>query len=203
MLEHAHAILMRLEADSAADFYILADSPYSECCVDFVAAKHIDADLIVHFGKVCDFTVPLGGVPVIFMISQISTSWNTSVVIEEIRKVVEGYYSEGVKQKTLLIWGMEESYFLNDDVAYALKCFLEQNILTFDKSGCFSDYCRNELNVGKNQAYDQIIFVGEIGPFFENIKLKYFMKSLYILSSEDASVRHIDRSDLNRMITKR
>lgn len=203
MLEHAHAILLKLEADCAADFYILADSPYSECCVDFVAAKHIDADLIVHFGNVCDFKIPHGDIPVIFMISQISISWKTGVIIEEIRKLVEGYYSENRKQKTLVIWGMEESYFLHDDVASAFECFLDQNLLTFDMSGCFSDSCRNELNSGENEHFDQILFVGEDGPFFDNLKLKYFMNSLCILSSESAFVRHIDRSDLNRMITKR
>lgn len=48
------------DADSASsspsplpDFYILADTSYGGCCVDEVAAKHVDADLVVHFGHAC------------------------------------------------------------------------------------------------------------------------------------------------------
>jgi diphthamide biosynthesis protein 2 len=47
-------------ADSASsspspvpDFFILADTSYGGCCVDEVAAKHVDADLVVHFGHAC------------------------------------------------------------------------------------------------------------------------------------------------------
>ncbi|KDQ27431.1 hypothetical protein PLEOSDRAFT_51229 [Pleurotus ostreatus PC15] len=35
------------------DVYILADTSYGSCCVDEVAAQHVDADLIVHYGHAC------------------------------------------------------------------------------------------------------------------------------------------------------
>ena len=35
------------------EFYILADTSYGGCCVDEVAAKHVDADLVVHYGHAC------------------------------------------------------------------------------------------------------------------------------------------------------
>ncbi|KAJ1507309.1 Diphthamide biosynthesis protein 2 [Coelomomyces lativittatus] len=34
-------------------FYILADTQYSACCVDEVAAEHVLANLIIHFGRSC------------------------------------------------------------------------------------------------------------------------------------------------------
>ncbi len=30
--------------------YILADTSYSACCVDEIAAQHVDADVVVHYG---------------------------------------------------------------------------------------------------------------------------------------------------------
>lgn len=33
--------------------WILADTSYSSCCVDEVAAEHVNADLLVHFGDLC------------------------------------------------------------------------------------------------------------------------------------------------------
>lgn len=34
-------------------FWILADTAYSACCVDEVAAEHVNSDLVVHFGDAC------------------------------------------------------------------------------------------------------------------------------------------------------
>ncbi|CAL9737918.1 2-(3-amino-3-carboxypropyl)histidine synthase subunit 2 [Monosporozyma servazzii] len=34
-------------------FWILADTAYSSCCVDEVAAEHVNADLVIHFGDAC------------------------------------------------------------------------------------------------------------------------------------------------------
>ncbi|KAI0390839.1 diphthamide biosynthesis protein-like protein [Xylariaceae sp. FL0594] len=33
--------------------YILADTSYSSCCVDEIAAEHVDADSVVHYGRAC------------------------------------------------------------------------------------------------------------------------------------------------------
>lgn len=40
-------------ASPAPELYILADTSYGNCCVDEVAAEHVDADLVVHFGHAC------------------------------------------------------------------------------------------------------------------------------------------------------
>jgi diphthamide biosynthesis protein 2 len=32
---------------------ILGDTSYGECCVDEVAAEHIEADAVIHFGNAC------------------------------------------------------------------------------------------------------------------------------------------------------
>jgi len=33
--------------------YILADTSYSSCCVDEIAAEHVAADVVVHYGRAC------------------------------------------------------------------------------------------------------------------------------------------------------
>jgi len=33
--------------------FILGDTSYGSCCVDEVAASHIEADGIIHFGRAC------------------------------------------------------------------------------------------------------------------------------------------------------
>jgi len=33
--------------------YVLADTSYGSCCVDEVAAEHVDSKLIIHYGHSC------------------------------------------------------------------------------------------------------------------------------------------------------
>ncbi|KAH7097237.1 putative diphthamide synthesis protein-domain-containing protein [Auriculariales sp. MPI-PUGE-AT-0066] len=35
------------------ELYVLADTTYGSCCVDEVAAQHVDGDVVVHFGHAC------------------------------------------------------------------------------------------------------------------------------------------------------
>lgn len=39
--------------DLTQRLWILADTSYSACCIDEVAAQHVNADLVVHFGDAC------------------------------------------------------------------------------------------------------------------------------------------------------
>ncbi|MCJ1233260.1 Diphthamide biosynthesis protein 2 [Varicellaria rhodocarpa] len=43
--------------------YILADTSYGACCVDEIAAEHVDADVVVHYGRAC--LSPAARLPVI------------------------------------------------------------------------------------------------------------------------------------------
>ncbi|POS84927.1 hypothetical protein EPUL_005102 [Erysiphe pulchra] len=46
-------------------FYILADTSYGSCCVDEIAAEHMDAQVIIHYGPSC--LSPTSRLPVIFV----------------------------------------------------------------------------------------------------------------------------------------
>ncbi|SLM35502.1 Diphthamide synthesis, DPH1/DPH2 [Lasallia pustulata] len=43
--------------------FILADTSYGSCCVDEIAAEHVDADVVVHYGRAC--LSPTARLPVI------------------------------------------------------------------------------------------------------------------------------------------
>lgn len=45
--------------------YILADTSYGSCCIDEVAAEHINADVVVHYGRAC--LSPTARLPVIYV----------------------------------------------------------------------------------------------------------------------------------------
>ncbi len=54
---------MMSEKLPAVRLYILADTSYGACCVDEIAAEHINADAVVHYGRAC--LSPTARIPVI------------------------------------------------------------------------------------------------------------------------------------------
>ncbi|KAI0338690.1 diphthamide biosynthesis protein [Trametopsis cervina] len=45
--------LLKSRLGSERELYVLADTSYGSCCVDEVAAQHVDADAMVHYGHAC------------------------------------------------------------------------------------------------------------------------------------------------------
>ncbi|CAG8474560.1 7059_t:CDS:10 [Ambispora gerdemannii] len=42
-----------LKDKTGSKFFVLADTSYGSCCVDEIAAQHVDADCIIHYGRSC------------------------------------------------------------------------------------------------------------------------------------------------------
>lgn len=57
LLEYSVDIAQHLEQKTFKQIYILGDTSYGSCCVDEVAASHVNADGIIHFGHSCLSTV--------------------------------------------------------------------------------------------------------------------------------------------------
>jgi diphthamide biosynthesis protein 2 len=41
------------EISKEIHFYVLGDTSFNSCCVDTIAAQHIDSDFLIHFGPAC------------------------------------------------------------------------------------------------------------------------------------------------------
>ncbi|EZA51997.1 Diphthamide biosynthesis protein [Ooceraea biroi] len=53
LLADSVEVALRLEKDVGQKVYILGDTTCGSCCVDEIAAQHINADGIIHFGHAC------------------------------------------------------------------------------------------------------------------------------------------------------
>lgn len=53
------------EPREEAEIFILADTSYGACCVDEIAAEHVEADVVVHYGRSC--LSPTARLPVIYV----------------------------------------------------------------------------------------------------------------------------------------
>ncbi|KAF5281697.1 hypothetical protein FQA39_LY17718 [Lamprigera yunnana] len=73
--------------------YIMADTSYESCCVDYIAAAHVQADAIIHFGPVC-FSKPSELIPCLYIYEK---------HVLDIDKLRETLQPEVLKQKNVNI----------------------------------------------------------------------------------------------------
>ncbi|GAA5929266.1 2-(3-amino-3-carboxypropyl)histidine synthase [Sporobolomyces koalae] len=59
---------LRDKLPSDKELYVLADTTYGSCCVDEVAAQHVDADFVVHYGHTC--LSPTARLPVLYILTK-------------------------------------------------------------------------------------------------------------------------------------
>ncbi|KAK2036630.1 diphthamide biosynthesis protein 2 [Colletotrichum somersetense] len=64
----AEALTTALGHSDSHRVYILADTSYSACCVDEIAAEHADAQVVVHYGRSC--LSPTSRLPVIYVFTR-------------------------------------------------------------------------------------------------------------------------------------
>ncbi|BFF90609.1 2-(3-amino-3-carboxypropyl)histidine synthase subunit 2 [Drosophila madeirensis] len=67
-LPHSNAIsvsLKELLAPEDVKVFIMADTTYGSCCVDEIAAAHVEADSVIHFGNACQSKA--SRLPVLYM----------------------------------------------------------------------------------------------------------------------------------------
>ncbi|KAJ4422702.1 Diphthamide biosynthesis protein 2 [Gnomoniopsis sp. IMI 355080] len=55
-------------AQEKEKIWILADTSYSACCVDEIAAEHVEADVVIHYGRSC--LSPTSRLPVIYVFTK-------------------------------------------------------------------------------------------------------------------------------------
>ncbi|NXS60149.1 DPH2 synthase, partial [Brachypteracias leptosomus] len=53
LLADAAAVAARMGAATGAEIYVLGDTTYGSCCVDEVAAEHVAAEAVLHYGPAC------------------------------------------------------------------------------------------------------------------------------------------------------
>ncbi|XP_059840077.1 2-(3-amino-3-carboxypropyl)histidine synthase subunit 2 [Hypanus sabinus] len=68
LLIDAAAVVSKLEKKTSAKIFILGDTSYGSCCVDEVAAEHVQADSIIHYGRAC--LSPTRRLPVMYVFGQ-------------------------------------------------------------------------------------------------------------------------------------
>jgi diphthamide biosynthesis protein 2 len=75
------------DADSQALVFVLGDTTFAPCCIDAVAAQHLQADCVVHYGHAC--LSPCRDIPVFYSFGrqELSPTACVEAVVQEIATV--------------------------------------------------------------------------------------------------------------------
>ena len=107
LLKYSCLISTRLRNETGRNIYVLADTTFSSCCIDEIAAQHVDAQLIVHYGHACMSFIKSIDVFYVFPKEKL----NFSVFLNHLKSI---------NSKILLFWDVKYHHLMND-----LKGFLE------------------------------------------------------------------------------
>lgn len=120
--------------------YVMADTSYGSCCVDEVAASHINADSVIHFGHTC--LSPTSNLPALFVFGKMSIN------VSDCAKSLCNYAITSGKP-TLVLFGLEYAHALHDIKEYSM---LESSNLSGSKSNTelqFADVMPSVVNPSK------------------------------------------------------
>ncbi|XP_064105248.1 2-(3-amino-3-carboxypropyl)histidine synthase subunit 2-like [Macrobrachium nipponense] len=90
LLADASTVARTLTLRLSQNVYILGDTTYGSCCVDEVAAEHVGADAVIHFGRTC--LSPSRRLPVLYIFTRIPIDIHK--VISELCTTVEDSLSK-------------------------------------------------------------------------------------------------------------
>jgi len=86
---------MQQERRRRHKFYILADTSYGSCCVDEIAAEHVDSEVIVHYGRSC--LSPTSRLPIIHVFTF------RSLPLDPFIETFESTYVEQGKEEKIIL----------------------------------------------------------------------------------------------------
>ncbi|PWN28601.1 diphthamide biosynthesis protein [Jaminaea rosea] len=106
------------EGEGLPEMYILADTSYGNCCVDEVAAAHVSADVVVHYGHAC--LSPTARLPVIYvfpklpLIPPVSVAEIAKELCGKAREELEGMGDEAKDRTVRLVYDVGYAHVAGD-----------------------------------------------------------------------------------------
>ncbi|KAI1321441.1 Diphthamide biosynthesis protein 2 [Mortierella claussenii] len=133
LLPDSGLVAQLIREQTGSGVYILADTSYGSCCVDEVAAQHIAADAIIHYGRSCQS--PTSRLPVIYVFGK------QPVDVHECASVFNGFFEKDKAQKIILMY----------DVIYA-HC-IDHLLETLQKEHNYTRILKSRVETESNLGY--------------------------------------------------
>ncbi|XP_065336721.1 2-(3-amino-3-carboxypropyl)histidine synthase subunit 2 isoform X2 [Cloeon dipterum] len=189
-----------LKRETKQEIYILGDTNYGSCCIDFIAAEHVPSDGIIHFDDSCLSNAANPKIPVLFVFPKTRLCDNGAKLKSNLEHAID------TLGKSVLIFNCHCLHELDDMKDLKEKTVVSQ-LLTGEREsfsqvlceGTCSQDCSNKsrhkfesfgrgfcLPDETNLADVTLIYVGTEDSFLQNLVASWShkFKSIYCLNPE-------------------
>ncbi|KAJ7764908.1 putative diphthamide synthesis protein-domain-containing protein [Mycena metata] len=191
LLHDSVPIYRRLKAGIGLgrELYVLADTSYGSCCVDEVAAQHVDADAMVHYGHAC--MSQTSRLPVIYVFGK--KPIDVDDCAERLAEVFKG-------SSALLRYDVAYAHQA-ESIASALRRTLDIPIIT-PQIHLLSRPSQTPPAADPEPDSSSIIYIGPESLALTNLLLTHSMSSVY---SYDPLIKlaRLESARTNRLLMRR
>ncbi|XP_067118338.1 2-(3-amino-3-carboxypropyl)histidine synthase subunit 2 isoform X1 [Centruroides vittatus] len=210
MLKDSCQISLALQNHTESNIYILADTSYGSCCVDEVAAEHVSADALIHFGHSCLSSTDR--LPILYIFCNMP--FDIPNAREEFQRLIPDLNSFVV-----LLYDTSYAYVINDFTEELKKDYINviPSKLVFPKqsdinSTCDSSNtnnediikCNRQIKLPENISLEQckMFYIGTEGPTLNSLIMtlnlsKFYSYNPFTLRGREESV------NINQALRKR
>ncbi|KAJ6632488.1 putative diphthamide synthesis protein-domain-containing protein [Mycena sp. CBHHK59/15] len=186
--------------------YVLADTSYGSCCVDEVAAQHVDADAVVHYGHACMSQyvcrAPIGvsclivlhrtsRLPVIYVFGK------KPIDVDDCSQRVAGVFQGA---SALLRYDVAYAHQA-DNIAAALRVALNVPV-TVSPISLKTDPSQPPAVAAEADAPESIIYIGGESLGLTNLLITHSTHSVYSYDPRQRTAR-LESARTNRLLMRR
>ncbi|KAG7330001.1 hypothetical protein KOW79_006223 [Hemibagrus wyckioides] len=209
------AVSTALERETQAKTYILGDTTYGSCCVDEVAAEHVGADCIVHYGHSC--LSPSRRLPLMYVFGK------RPINVQECARAFRDLYPDH-ETHVIILYDVTYSHAIDDfqrllGDTYPNAVF---SVLRADNSHgqvygplkvSSNSICQDDgfvhkfgrqfgLNQGKNVEDYRMFYIGHEGLILTNFMMTW-NRCAFSSFNPDTSTGRVESININKALMKR
>ncbi|KAF8918751.1 putative diphthamide synthesis protein-domain-containing protein [Mucidula mucida] len=172
------------------ELYVLADTSYGSCCVDEVAAEHIKATAMVHYGHACMSQYRTYRLPVMYVFGKKDV--DISHCVEESLQNLPEALEMTLKHDVAYSHVAEDHYSIEGEIERVIHSF--QPISMFQDVGKYS--------VTKSDLEGTILYIGGESLGLTNLLITHSASSVYSYNPNTRSFR-LESASTNKLLMRR
>ncbi|PVV00692.1 hypothetical protein BB560_004912, partial [Smittium megazygosporum] len=198
-----------LQENSSAKTFVLGDTTFGSCCVDEVAAMHIDADFIIHYGNSCMSLTTQIPVYYVFTYKEYDIASAADKIIDflatkncsNIQLQLDAIYN--YSSETLVKLLQEKSSVQIKDMSAKANLFFDPKDSLCENSLCKSqEMFTVDPSDSNMDSSTPILHIGTEGPKLSNMIISNSNRLIFSYNPESCECREESRN-VNRHLVKR
>ncbi|XP_039761502.1 2-(3-amino-3-carboxypropyl)histidine synthase subunit 2 [Pararge aegeria] len=177
---------------TSADLYILGDTSYASCCIDSVAAMHVQGDAVIHYGHTC-FTKT--NIPVFTVLPK------ESLNIEVTKKLLLENFDTTENKKLCLFYGAEYEHCKDEVISFYFQQYPDCYVSQIEIEDIPNRYSGRVIRNKRNDTFSledikdsTCVYIGTRGQTVFNFTVSIPATKWYLLDPDENSISSLEET---------